>query len=153
MHNASLIVYERVWKYREGHSHHQGDARLRDTSSATWKIDNTEMELATTKDVFPSTAAKDVVVILRKLKNSDIVKAAAAVEGASPGGHPRVQGQAHRRQRQVPARELRAAGRTLSLARPTDEHRQALVPRHTIMPKSESGRVVEGLMIKSKLRL
>jgi DNA-directed RNA polymerase subunit H (RpoH/RPB5) len=120
-------------------------------------VDNTEIEqLATTKDVFflPA-AAKDVVVILRKLKNSDIVKAAAAVEEG-------------RRQEVILVSRDKLTGVNVKCLHENfgrraehfhlqdlqiDIAKHVLVPRHTIMPKSEVDALLKELMIKSKLQL
>lgn len=120
-------------------------------------LDDGEVErLATQQDMFHVKAgARDLVFILRKLKNSDLVKAASAMEEA-------------RRNGAIVVSKDKLSGVNIKClhdnfgrsAEHFDLHdlqvdiaRHALVPRHTVMPVEEVEALVKSLMIKSKLQL
>jgi DNA-directed RNA polymerase subunit H (RpoH/RPB5) len=119
--------------------------------------DDAEVErLATRSDVFSLRAGpKDVVFILRKLKNSDIVKAAAALEEGRRGAamvisRDKLTGvnvkclhdNFGRRAEHFSLQDLQI-----------DIATHIFVPRHTIMSVEEVDSLLKELMIRSKLQL
>jgi DNA-directed RNA polymerase subunit H (RpoH/RPB5) len=120
-------------------------------------LDAGEVErMVTMLDMFHVRAGpRDIVVILRRLKNSDLVKAAAAIDEG-------------RRAAAIVISKEKLSGVNVKCLHDNfgrhaehfnlqdlqvDIARHVLVPRHTILPRAEVDELLKGLMIKSKAQL